>query len=54
MDAQQRRHLFENTARALQGVPAAIQQRHIRNCSEADEAYGLGVASALEAYGQPG
>jgi catalase len=54
MDAVQRQQLFENTARALQGVPEPIQQRHIRNCSRADEAYGLGVASALEAYRQNG
>ncbi|GAA5016770.1 catalase [Massilia kyonggiensis] len=54
MDTVQRQHLFENTARALQGVPESIQQRHIRNCSKADEAYGLGVASALEAYRRKG
>jgi len=48
MNAQQRHILFDNTARALQGVPATIQQRHVENCRRADQAYGLGVASALE------
>jgi catalase len=49
MDAGQRQRLFDNTARALQGVPAHIQQRHVDNCRKADEAYGAGVADALEA-----
>ena len=48
MNEQQRATLFDNTARALQGVPDYIQQRHIENCRMADQAYGLGVARALE------
>ena len=32
---------------ALADAPLEIQQRHIRNCSAADPAYGKGVADAL-------
>ena len=49
MNAKQKQALFENTARAMQGVPKAIQQRHIDHCSKADKAYGAGVARAIEA-----
>lgn len=48
MDEQQRQALFDNTARALAGVPLHIQQRHIENCNKADEAYGAGVSAALD------
>ncbi|UMR32505.1 catalase [Massilia sp. MB5] len=48
MTQAQRQTLFDNTARALNGVPAHIQQRHIDNCAKADEAYGAGVHAALE------
>ena len=48
MDEQQRQALFDNTARSLAGVPLHIQQRHIENCNKADEAYGAGVAAALD------
>lgn len=48
MTPQQRKLLFDNTARALQGVPEYIQRRHVENCLKADEAYGRGVAGALE------
>jgi catalase len=48
MDEQQRQALFDNTARSLAGVPLHIQQRHIENCSKADEAYGAGVSAALD------
>ncbi|NVE01498.1 catalase [Massilia sp. BJB1822] len=48
MTQAQRQTLFDNTARALNGVPANIQQRHIDNCNKADEAYGAGVRAALE------
>jgi catalase len=47
MSSEQRRALFENTARAMEGVSAAVKQRHVDNCSKADPAYGLGVARAL-------
>ena len=48
MDGAQRQALFDNTARSLQGAALHIQQRHIENCSKADEAYGAGVAAALD------
>ncbi|WP_256081853.1 catalase [Massilia sp. YIM B04103] len=48
MTQAQRQTLFDNTARALSGVPEHIQQRHIDNCARADEAYGAGVRAALE------
>lgn len=44
-DAQGR--LFANTARALRGVPAEIQQRWVGHCAKADPAYGAGVAAAI-------
>lgn len=31
----------------MNGVPEAIQLRHIANCLKADSAYGEGVAQAL-------
>jgi catalase len=39
---------FDNTARAMRGVPAAIKARHVANCSKADPAYGAGVQAAFE------
>ncbi|MFK2930917.1 catalase [Dyella agri] len=47
MSAKQKKALFENTARAMQGVPEDIQRRHIEHCRKADKAYGEGVAKAL-------
>jgi len=47
MNAEQRKALFENTARAMQGVSQHIKERHIANCTKADPAYGLGIAQAL-------
>ena len=47
MSAAQQKVLFENTARAIGGVPRDIQIRHIGNCLKADPAYGEGVAKAL-------
>jgi catalase len=49
MSAEQKRALFENTARATRGIPREIQQRWIDNCAKADQAYGEGVAKAIEA-----
>ncbi len=46
-DAQQR--LFDNTARNIFGVSEHIIQRHIAHCTQADPAYGAGVARAIEA-----
>src|SRR5690606_11772455 len=39
--------LFNNTAAAISGAEKFIQIRHIRNCSKADQEYGMGVANAL-------
>ena len=47
LDDAQKQRLFENTARAMNGVPEFIQRRHIDNCLKADPAYGQGVAKAL-------
>jgi len=47
MSTEQRKALFENTARAMQGVSRHIKERHIANCTKADPAYGLGIAHAL-------
>lgn len=47
MTPDQRNVLFENTARAMGDAPKEIKARHIRNCSQADPAYGEGVAAAL-------
>ena len=47
MTASQHQALFENTARSLGEAPQSIQLRHINHCTEADPAYGEGVASAL-------
>ena len=50
-DEQQR--LFDNTARAMAGVPDFIRQRHIDHCTKADPAYGAGVARALSLLPPP-
>ena len=47
MSADEQRRLFENTARSIGGAPREIQERHIANCTQADPAYGAGVALAL-------
>ncbi|CAG37732.1 catalase [Desulfotalea psychrophila] len=47
MTAEQKKVLFENTARALGDAPRAIKMRHASNCQKADRAYGEGVAMAL-------
>ncbi len=46
-DAQQR--LFDNTARNIHGVSEHIVQKHIAHCTQADPAYGAGVAKAIAA-----
>ena len=48
MSAGQKQQLFENTARSVGDAPRDIQLRHIRNCMQADKAYGEGVAAALD------
>ncbi|GLT17535.1 catalase [Vibrio zhanjiangensis] len=47
MNEEQRQRLFDNTARAMQGVPKAIQERHINHAFQADEDYGKGLKTAL-------
>jgi len=47
MNPEQQQALFENTARAMNGVSEAIKLRHIANCLKADPAYGEGVANAM-------
>ena len=48
MDADAQQRLFENTARAMDGVDEHIKHRHIVHCHKADPAYGEGVCKALE------
>jgi catalase len=47
MSPEQQQILFENTARAMDGVPEFIKLRHAGHCMKADPAYGKGVALAL-------
>ena len=47
MTPAQQQVLFDNTARSLGGASRAIQERHIAHCTQADPAYGAGVARAL-------
>jgi len=47
MSPEQKKVLFENTARAMGDAPKEIKIHHISNCMKADEAYGKGVADAL-------
>ncbi|MBB5149400.1 MULTISPECIES: catalase [Ureibacillus] len=47
MTAEEQQRLFENTARAMEGVEEHIKRRHILHCYLADPAYGEGVAKAL-------
>jgi len=47
MNPQQQLTLFENTARAMEGVPEEIRQRHVGNCMQADPEYGRGLAAVL-------
>lgn len=54
MTDEQKKALFENTARNFLEAGAEIQLRHIGNCRKADPAYGEGVAKALEALQKEG
>ncbi|WP_397448522.1 catalase [Pseudomonas sp. NA-150] len=47
MTTEQKQALFDNTARAIQGVEQMIVERHISNCTKADPAYGAGVREAI-------
>lgn len=47
MTAEKQQLLFENTARAMSGVPDFIKERHAKHCYQCDPAYGEGIAKAL-------
>ncbi len=47
MGPSERQALFDNTARALGDAPDEVKRRHVHHCSQADPAYGAGVAKAL-------
>ncbi|NLY42307.1 MAG: catalase [Desulfovibrionales bacterium] len=47
MSPEQQEVLFGNTARNMGDAPEEIKIRHIKNCLQADPAYGAGVAKAL-------
>src|SRR5690554_1988696 len=49
MSPEEQQRLFENTARAIAGVSRDVQERHIEHCTQADPAYGAGVAAAIAA-----
>jgi catalase len=51
MNDQQKQALFENTARAISGASDDLKARHIHHCTQADPAYGAGVAAAIKALG---
>lgn len=52
MSPAQQQVLFENTARAINGAPDFVVQRHIDHCRQCDPAYGEGVATAIAALAQ--
>ena len=47
MTDDQKRVLFNNTARNMGDSTLQIKHRHIYNCYQADPAYGKGVAEAM-------
>ncbi|MCP9760588.1 catalase [Aquitalea sp. S1-19] len=47
MSAEEQQRLFDNTARAMGDADIEIKRRHVANCTQADPAYGTGVARAL-------
>lgn len=47
LSPEQQKVLFDNTAAELASVDDQVRKRHIRNCMQADPAYGKGVADAL-------
>ena len=51
MSDTQKQALFDNTARAINGAPTEVVDRHIANCTACDPAYGEGVAKAIAALG---
>ena len=49
MTPEKQQLLFANTARNIAGVSEHIVQKHISHCTQADPAYGAGVAAAIAA-----
>ncbi|MFT0532972.1 catalase [Castellaniella hirudinis] len=49
MSPAQQQALFDNTARAIAGVTPDVHALHIQHCTQADPAYGAGVAAAIQA-----
>ena len=47
MTKDERERLFDNTARAMAGVPQDIKVRWVRLCAKADPEYGSGLAKQL-------
>ncbi|GAA0225646.1 catalase [Castellaniella daejeonensis] len=47
MTPAQQQALFDNTARAIAGVTPDVQALHVEHCTQADPAYGAGVAAAI-------
>jgi catalase len=47
LSPEQQQLLFENTAAEMAAVDDEVKKRHIRNCLEADPAYGESVAKAM-------
>jgi len=47
MSAEQQQALFSNTAASVGDACIDIQKKHIRHCLKADQAYGAGIANAL-------
>lgn len=47
MSTEQKKVLFENTARSMGDIPKEIKLRHISNCYKADPEYGQGIAEVL-------
>ncbi len=49
MSDDEKRRLFANTARAIDGATQQVIDRHVHHCTQADPAYGAGVRAAIEA-----
>lgn len=47
MSDEKKKLLIENTARNMDGVTKEVKIRHIKNCLQADKAYGEGLAQAM-------
>ena len=48
MNQKQRQALFTNTANSINGASIDVKKRHIRHCLKAAQAYGEGIANALD------